>query len=83
MVPRLGRIYFGGHWQSDIVIINAYDPQPFISLPCWYENKRVRVRVGLELELGLGLGSAEVEVLPQIWQDISYVQQFDKFRIKW
>ena len=35
---------------------------------------------GLELELGLG--SAEVEVLPQIWQDISYVQQFDKFRIK-
>jgi hypothetical protein len=39
---------------------------------------------GLELELGLelGLGSAEVEVLPQIWQDISYVQQFDKFRIK-
>ena len=40
-----GIIYFGGTQKSDIVILNAHDPQPFISLPSGYDSKRVRIRV--------------------------------------
>ena len=46
-----GRIYFGEPQKSNIVIIKAHDPYPFILLPCRYDNKRVRVKVKVKVRV--------------------------------
>ena len=50
-IINMGRIYFGGPWKSNIVIIKAHDPYSFILLPCRYDNKSVRVRIKVRVRI--------------------------------
>jgi hypothetical protein len=54
-IINMGRIYFGGPRKSNIVIIKAHDPYPFILLPCGYDNKSVRFRVRVRVKVRVRL----------------------------